>query len=97
MAQIRFWIDTVQTARSDQSVQQCTTFATMIAPEEDVVFLSQADGAKRPLRGVIVGFRQTVTAVVTQGIPLVQGIRERLSQPGFFRQCRTFLHHPLMQ
>jgi hypothetical protein len=55
VAQIRFWIDTVQTARSDQSVQQCTTFATMIAPEEDVVFLSQADGAKRGSAALLSG------------------------------------------
>ena len=79
MAKVTLWIDTVQPARSDQTIQQGTTFTTMIAPEEDVVFLSQADGAKRPLRGVIVGFRQTVTAVVTQGIPLVQCISERLA------------------
>ena len=36
MAQIRFRIDTVQTAGADQLVQQCTTLAAVIATEEHV-------------------------------------------------------------
>ncbi len=36
MAQIRFRIDTVQTAGADQPVQQCTTLAAVIATEEHV-------------------------------------------------------------
>ena len=36
MAQIRFRIDTVQTAGADQPVQQCSTLAAVIATEEHV-------------------------------------------------------------
>jgi hypothetical protein len=39
MAKVTLWIDTVQPARSDQTIQQGTTFTTMITAEEDVVFL----------------------------------------------------------
>lgn len=42
MAQIRFRIDTVQTAGADQPVQQCTTLAAVIAAEEhkdDMTFI----------------------------------------------------------
>ena len=43
MAKVGFRIDTVQPARSDQTIQQGTTFTTMITAEEDVVFLAQTD------------------------------------------------------
>jgi hypothetical protein len=43
MAKVTLWIDTVQPARSDQTIQQGTTFTTMITAEEDVVFLAQTD------------------------------------------------------
>ena len=43
MAQIRFRIDTVQTAGVDQPVQQCTTLAAVIATEEHIIFLSETD------------------------------------------------------
>ncbi|ERA76754.1 hypothetical protein G814_01054 [Escherichia coli HVH 156 (4-3206505)] len=36
MAQIRFRIDTVQSAGADQPVQQCSTLAAVIATEEHV-------------------------------------------------------------
>ncbi len=53
MAQIRFRIDTVQTAGADQPVQQCTTLAAVIATEEHVIFLSETDCTKRSFRCVI--------------------------------------------
>lgn len=43
MAKVTLWIDTVQPARSDLVIQQGATFTTMIAPEEDVVFLADTD------------------------------------------------------
>ncbi len=36
MAQIRFRIETIQTAGAEQSVQQCTMLAAVIATEEHV-------------------------------------------------------------
>ncbi|ATI10892.1 hypothetical protein FORC43_p059 (plasmid) [Escherichia coli] len=42
MAQIRFRIDTVQTAGADQPVQQCSTLAAVIAAKEhkdDMTFI----------------------------------------------------------
>ena len=43
MAKVTLWIDTVQPARFDQSIQQGTTFTTMITAKEDVVFLADTD------------------------------------------------------
>ncbi len=97
MAQIRFRIDTVQTAGADQPVQQCTTLAAVIATEEHVIFLSETDYTKRSFRCVIVRLRQTVITVITEGVPLIQYIAERFAQSGFFRQRAILLHHPFMQ
>ena len=94
MAQIRFRIDTVQTAGADQPVQQCSTLAAVIATEEHVIFLSETDCTKRSFRCVIVHLRQTVITVITEGVPLIQYIAERFAQSGFFRQRAILLHHP---
>ncbi len=69
MAQIRFRIDTVQTAGVDQPVQQCTTLAAVIATEEHVIFLSETDSTKRSFRCVIVRLRQTVIHLNNRGRP----------------------------
>lgn len=97
MAKVGFRIDTVQPARSDKTIQQGTTFTTMIAAEEDVVFLAKTDRSKRTLSCVIIRLCQAIIAVVAQGIPLVQGIRERFTQTGLFRERRAFFYQPLMQ
>lgn len=89
MTQIRFRIDTVQMAGADQPVQQCTTFATMIAAEEYIVF-PKADGTKRLFHSVVIGFCQPIIAVITQVTPLVQYIRECLSQSVFFDSVALF-------
>lgn len=86
MAKVSLRIDAIQPARTDQTVQQRTTLTTVIATEEDVVFLTKADGSKRTFSGIVIRFSKTVIAVVVQSIPLVQKITERLAQPGFFRQ-----------
>lgn len=65
---------------------------TEIAPEEDIIFLAKTDRTQRAFCSVVVRFDQTVITVVTQRIPLIEHISERLTQPGFFRQCRAFLH-----
>src|SRR5699024_3544844 len=85
MAQIRFRIDTVQTAGADQPVQQCTTLAAVIATEEHVIFLSETDCTKRSFRCVIVRLRQTVITEVAQRNPVLPDIPERISQTSFFR------------
>ncbi|UNV70938.1 hypothetical protein MOO48_27755 [Klebsiella pneumoniae] len=97
MAQIRFRIDTVQTAGADQPVQQCSTLAAVIAAKEHKVFLSETDCTKRSFRSIIIRLRQTVITVITEGIPLIQYIAERFAQSGFFRQRTILLHHPFMQ
>ncbi len=97
MAQIRFRIDTVQTAGADQPVQQCSTLAAVIATEEHVILFPETDGTKRSFRCVIVRLRQTVITVITEGVPLIQYIAERFAWSGFFRQSAILLHHPFMQ
>ncbi|KNC93744.1 hypothetical protein GM31_18265 [Trabulsiella odontotermitis] len=67
------------------------------APEEDVVFLTKADGPQRTFSGIVIRICKTVISVVAQRIPLVQNISERLAQPGFLRQSGAFLHQPVMQ
>lgn len=86
-----------QSACTDQTVQLCTKLATVIAPEEDVVFLTKAGGSQRALTGIVIRFCKTVIAVVAQSIPLVQNISERLAQPGFLRQSSAFLRQQVMQ
>lgn len=97
MTQISPRVDSVEFARTDQAVQQCAALTTMVAAEEDIIFFPQTDDPQRPFRCVIVRFRQPLIGVITQRIPLVQRLRERFTQPGFFRQRRAFIHHPLME
>lgn len=85
MAQIRFRIDTVQSAGADQPVQQCSSLAAVIAAEEHKVFLSETDCTKRSFRCVIVRLRQTVITEVAQRNPVLPDIPERISQTAFFR------------
>lgn len=86
MAQIRFRIDTVQTAGADQPVQQCSTLAAVIATEEHVILFPETDGTKRSFRGIIIHFRQTVITEVAQRNPVLPDIPERISQTTFFRK-----------
>jgi hypothetical protein len=41
MAKVSFRIDTIEPACSDETIQQGSALAAMIAAEEDIVFLSQ--------------------------------------------------------
>ncbi|HED1257232.1 TPA: fimbria/pilus periplasmic chaperone, partial [Citrobacter amalonaticus] len=43
ISEVGFRIDAIQSARSEQTIQQGSTLATMIAAEEDVVFLAKTD------------------------------------------------------
>lgn len=45
MAKVTLWIEAIKSARTEQTVQQCSTLTTVIAPEEDVVFLANKDGS----------------------------------------------------
>ena len=85
MAQIRFRIDTVQSAGADQPVQQCSTLTAVIAAEEHKVFLSETDCPKRSFRGIIIRLRQTVITEVAQRNPVLPDIPERISQTTFLR------------
>lgn len=97
MAQISFWIDTVQAARSDQSVQQCTTLSSVIATEENVIFSPRQTACKARSAVLLSWLRQTVIIEVAERAPLIQNICECFSQPRFFRQPDSLLHHPLIQ
>lgn len=83
MAKVGLRIDAIEPARTDQTVQQCTTLTSVITSEEDVVLFTQADGTKGSFGSVIIRLCQAIIAVVAQRIPLVQCISERLAQPGF--------------
>lgn len=91
IVKVSFRIDTIEPARSDKTIQQRSTFTTMIAAEEDVVFLAKTDRSQCALSRVIIRLCKALIAVVAQRIPPVQSISERLAQPGFFRQ--SLLNH----
>lgn len=64
MAKVGFRIDAIQSTCTDQTVQQRTTFATVSASEEDVVFLTKADGSQRAFSCIVIRSSKTVIAVV---------------------------------
>lgn len=43
IAEVAFWLHSVQFTRPDQAVQQCSTLTTVIAPEEDIISLAKTD------------------------------------------------------
>lgn len=77
-------------------IDRCSTIA-VVAAEEDKILFPKADSTKGSFGSVVIRLCQTIITVVAQRIPLVQGISERLAQPGFFRQRGAFLHQPVMQ
>lgn len=54
MAQIRFWFDTAQPARSDQTIQQSSALTSVVAAEEDVISLSQTYCTQSPFYRVVI-------------------------------------------
>ena len=90
MAQIRFRIDTVQTAGADQPVQQFHAFAAVIAAKEHKVFLSETDCTKRSFRSIIIRLRQTVITEGNRGHPTDSVQLNALAQSGFFDSVPFF-------
>lgn len=83
-----FRIDAIQPACSDKTIQQCSTYTTMIAAEEDVVFIAKTDRSQRALSCVIIRLCKAIIVVVAQRIPLVQSISERLANRYFSTTLR---------
>lgn len=91
------WTHAVQPACPDQSVQQCTAFATVIGAEEQDVLSPQTDHPQGIFGDVVIRFRQVIFRIVRQREPLIKGICERFRQLGVARQRIHFLPQPTFQ
>lgn len=85
MTQIRFRLNAVEFATAYQRVHQRRSFATTIRAHEQVVFSPQTHYPQRIFRDIIVDFRPAIGAVVTQRLPVVHQIVERLRRIGLSR------------
>ena len=80
IAEVAFWLHSVQFARPDQAVQQRSPLSSMILTEEQVVFAAQTDHPQRIFSDVIVRLSPAIICIVRQRRPLVQGVCERFRQ-----------------
>ncbi len=80
IAEVAFWLHSVQFARPDQAVQQRSPLSSMIRTEEQVVFAAQTDHPQRIFSDVIVRLSPAIICIVRQRRPLVQGVCERFRQ-----------------
>ncbi len=66
IAEVAFWLHSVQFARPDQAVQQRSPLSSMIRTEEQVVFAAQTDHPQRIFSDVIVRLSPAIICIVRQ-------------------------------
>jgi len=72
-------VDLVALTRGDEGKQGRGGMAAVVAATEDPIFPSQRHPPQRVLAGVVVDRQVAVGGVDAQGVPLVEGVGDRLT------------------
>ncbi len=80
IGQVRPHVNAVPPGTLHQRVERRSRLAAMLASEKQVI-PADGDGPQKPLNNIVVYWNPTVTRVSDEGIPPVQHVVDRFSQP----------------